>query len=67
MVLQHGLVVVSETLSVSHGYQEGVVDSRVRDVGHKASEEGCHDVQVGEVGHQLALLDKVVEAPGDFN
>lgn len=61
VVLKDGLIVVAERLGVTHGDQKGVIHSGMLDVLQHACKESTHDVQIAEVGHQVARLREVME------
>lgn len=48
-------------------YQEVVVNSRVCNIVEKSRQKARHNLEVGEMGHQLAILYEVVEVPGGVN
>ena len=60
MVLENRLIIVTKCLSVAHGNQERVGNTRMLNVAKEACEESAHDVQVAKVSHQVPLLRKVV-------
>lgn len=64
MVLKDRLVVVAKSLGVAHGDQKWVVHTGVLNVLQHAGQEGTHDVQVAELGHQVARFREVVEVSG---
>ena len=63
MVFENRNIVIPQSLLVLDTNQEVIGHSWMSNIVKQACQETSHYLQVGEMGHQLTILYKIVEVP----
>jgi hypothetical protein len=61
MILKDTDIIIPESLLMLDANQKVVIDPRMSNIVQETSQEACHHLKVGEMGHQLSILHEVVE------